>query len=116
MIYKLSTAIVLYVCTSLFSLTYAHGLVDAHIVEVRVDNNGKTIVTFDSDINHQPPACSGNNHRVMAFDATTEGGKAMLSLALTAHSTQKLVRGRGTGVCTVWNSIETVGYLVIKKV
>ena len=74
-------------------------------VDVRV--NGYFLVTLSSPMASQP-ACATNHVRVTG-DATTPGGKALLSaamLALSAHTTMALVQG--TGTCDQYSGYEAL--------
>lgn len=104
------------IATLLFSnLVFSHGVVLGYVTEVRVENNGKVLLTFDRDASGSPPACSSTRRRNMAFNLTDAGGEGMLSASLAAQASGNLLRGRGAGSCTTWSTIETALYVVMVK-
>ncbi|MGR6871046.1 hypothetical protein ACU6U9_01770 [Pseudomonas sp. HK3] len=73
--------------------------VDSTISYVRVDDNGHGLIQFTnaiigpSDCTH--PAWRGH----YSFDLKTEAGRAIYSLALTAHASNKKIKAYGKGQC-----------------
>ncbi|WP_146012457.1 hypothetical protein [Janthinobacterium sp. AD80] len=67
------------------SQAHAEGAIIGKVAEVRIDSDGKGLVTFVDVITGTPPACAiaGYNHS-MSFDAATAGGKAMYAMVLLA--------------------------------
>ncbi|WP_419227334.1 hypothetical protein [Alteromonas sp. OM2203] len=94
--------------------SHAHGIVEGYVTDVRVERNGKVLLTFDRNISSNPPACSADSRRNMAFNLTTIADSGMLSAALTAQSTRRLLRARGSGACESWGGIENALYLVVR--
>jgi hypothetical protein len=89
----------------LSSQSFAAGTITATVTSVRVDSNGKGLVTFAQAIGGTPPGCVvGAYASALAFDATTAGGKAVLALALTAKATGVTVSAFGLGTCAVYGS------------
>lgn len=86
----------------------ANGVANSFYVnQVRVDKNGHGYVSFAQPLQSTPPACvSSTWSSVLAFDATTAGGKAILALALTAKATGKPIWAQGTGQCTIYSQME----------
>jgi len=74
---------------------------------VRVDKDGKGFVRFSGQLIN-PSDCidetNGNFLSALAFDTTTEGGRAIMSLALAAKASDKLVYAKGTGNCTIYGN------------
>lgn len=106
--------IVLFVATLLFSnAAFCHGVVTGYVKEVRVENNGNVLVIFDRDAGGTPPECSATTKNNMAFNVTEPGGEGMLSVALAAQASGNLLRGRGSGRCSNWSTIETAVYVVM---
>lgn len=90
---------------------YAIGSVrNAKIETIRVDNDGRAMVFFDQEIAGTPPPCVHEAYkRALGFDASSEGGKAVLSMALTAKTTGSSVTAHGLGICGTYGGsvIET---------
>ena len=62
-----------------------------------------------------PPTCpSPLIANRFAIAATTDAGKAMISLLLTAQARGKRVSVYGTGNCNLWGDTESVSYLVVE--
>ncbi|WP_218419951.1 hypothetical protein [Alteromonas lipotrueae] len=93
---------------------FAHGVVEGYVIDVRVERNGKVLLTFDRDVGHNPPNCSASSRRNMAFNLSTVADSGMLSAALTAQSTHKILRARGSGACESWGGIENIFYVVVR--
>ncbi|HEY6528756.1 MAG TPA: hypothetical protein VIZ65_08675 [Cellvibrionaceae bacterium] len=69
-------------------------------------------VIFDAGVHNQKPACSiVGNH--WAFSLTSEDGKAMYAMLLTAAAQNKKVSVYGTGLCSAWPDRETPLYISI---
>lgn len=92
----------------------AHGVLEGYVVDVRVERNGKVLVTFDREAVNNPPECSSGARRNMAFNLVSTADSGMLSAVLTAQSTGKLLRARGTGACESWSGIENAFYVVVR--
>lgn len=76
---------------------------EAKITHIRVDNNGRAMIYFDKRLEGSPASCTHSAYRnVLAIDASTEGGKAVLSMALAAKTSQNLVTAYGYGFCGVY--------------
>lgn len=94
---------------------FAHGIVEGYVVDIRVERSGKVLLTFDRDVSHNPPECSASSRRNMALSLSTVADSGMLAAALTAQSTHKLLRARGSGVCESWSGIENAMYVVVRN-
>jgi hypothetical protein len=83
---------------------YASGQVtSSEIYRVRVDQTGKGYVEFKKNLSSSP-ACAQHVNR-LAFDANTEGGKAIYSLMLTAFAANKKITAYGNGTCKTYPSL-----------
>ncbi len=104
-----------FIFTAFFvSQVHAIGSVSlAKVVSVRVDNNGRAMIFFDKPIGGTPPSCVHSAYKsAFGIDAGSEGGKAVLSMALTAKATGSPVTVYGLGVCGVYGGsiVETWNY------
>ncbi|MBB5368383.1 MULTISPECIES: hypothetical protein [unclassified Janthinobacterium] len=97
------------------SPVHAEGAIIGKVVEVRIDFDGKGLVTFADTIVGTQPACAiaGYNHS-MSFDAATAGGKAMYAMALLAKSSDATVYGMGKGTCVTYGVVEDASILFLK--
>ena len=93
-----------FACTSVFAAGTADGF---RVQEIRIDDNGKGFVMFDQALTGERAACAGAFPKHLAFDTATSGGKSILSLALTAYSTQSKILARGTGDCGHMGVVES---------
>ena len=84
-------------------------------MDVRVDRTGIGYVTFDQDLVGTPPACASTRPREFSFDANFPPGKAILSLVLAAHATNKKIYAIGTGDCEEWGTVESWKLGIIKS-
>jgi uncharacterized membrane protein len=66
------------------------------------------------DSSHTKAECNSNSWS-FAFDASTDTGKNILSLALAAEMSKQIVVIGGTGLCTIQGSIEDLKYLYHKN-
>ena len=97
---------------SFCSLSYSFGSYTGKVNNVRVDRDGRGIIEFDGQISNQPAACRSSSYTAhMSFDASTEGGKAIYSMALMALATGKSISANGTGTCLDYTGIvESLSY------
>ena len=95
-------------------VAFSYGHYTGKVTEVRIDRDGRGIISFDGQIAHNPATCRTSPYfSHFSFDATTEGGKAIYSMAITAAATGKRVSAIGTGTCQDYNSlIESLRYWV----
>ena len=70
-------------------------------------------IYFDKAITN-PPSCHGASQR-MQIKTDNDTGKAILSLALTAFSTQKTVDIGGKGTCDIWSETEDMNVIIISN-
>lgn len=80
-----------------------------------VDGKQTCRVAFTGTVSGQA-ICSGSADELIV-NVASDGGKAMLSVALTALATDKNVIGVGTGMCSLWTTYprETMEMLYIVK-
>lgn len=79
----------------------------AEIIQVRVDRSGKGYIKFNSSLINTPASCIQSGYEnVLAFNTNEPGGRAILSLALSAHASGKKINATGTGSCAVYGVIE----------
>ncbi len=88
----------------LFSNVFANGkVINAKVTKIRVDGNGRAMIFFDQPIGGEPATCVHDAYKsALGVDASTEGGKAVLSLALAAKTTGSPVTVNGLGICGVY--------------
>jgi hypothetical protein len=83
----------------------AAGSVQGKVIDVRVDRGGQGMVTFDQQITGQQPGCVAAPYRnAFAFNVNTDGGKAILAVALAAKATGDTVIVYGTGACDTYGN------------
>ncbi len=74
-------------------------------------------VFFNENItNRESGSCYESSDNRMALDITTDGGKAMLSIALSAKASSQKVTAYGAKVCDVITPYETIDLLYIGDV
>lgn len=104
-------------CLLIPSLVSAKGL----IMETKVTGiycgiyNGANMCSlyFDKE-STTSPSCVGSKYKLrMQLNTTTEIGRAMLSLALTANASNKIVVVQGTGTCSIWPDTEDLNSIFI---
>ena len=98
-------------------LNAAGSVGNVKVVKIRVDLNGKAMIHFDSPIGGTPASCVHPAYQdAFGIDASTAGGKAVLSMALTAKATGAPVTVYGMGVCGIYGGtyIETWSYGVMQ--
>ncbi len=99
------------------SLVNAKGL----IMETKVTGiycgiyNGANMcsVYFDKESTTSPSCVASPYKFRMQLSTTTEIGRAMLSLALTANASNKTVVVQGTGACSIWPDTEDLNSIFI---
>ncbi|MES9880669.1 MAG: hypothetical protein ABW185_07290 [Sedimenticola sp.] len=114
----MSKIIIILLFTFITSNAFAFGSInDAKITKIRVDGNGHAMIFFDKDKTREPATCVHSAYvRAFGIDASTDGGKAVLSMALAAKATGTLVVAHGKGICGVYGGsvIETWDHGFIK--
>ncbi len=70
-------------------------------------------IYFNKTISDSPTCVQQSTNIRMQISTDTDVGKAMLSLALSANATGKLVKASGTGTCTVWPDTEDLNVIFI---
>lgn len=72
------------------SMSLGYGSVEGKVLDVRIDRDGRGIIKFDGPIEREPASCrvaAYSSH--FSFDASTDGGKAIYTMALAARVPQK---------------------------
>jgi hypothetical protein len=84
---------------------------------VRVDQDGKGMVVFDTQVSNSPTCINQAYNNAFAFDASTAGGKAILATALTAKAMSASMNVYGTGACAIYygNNVEDWYYGTINN-
>lgn len=96
------------VCLLIASPSFSYGLVvNAKVVEVRIDKEGKGMVFFDQLIGGDPATCVHPSYtNALAFDMNTAGGKGILAVALAAKAAGTTMTVYGTKTCTIYSVVE----------
>jgi len=71
-------------------------------------------IQFDKEVVNKD-ACHTINANRMQFKGDSSMGSSLLSIALTAQSTQKKVDIYSTGKCTVYSGLPDVQFIEIKN-
>ncbi|WP_422135465.1 hypothetical protein [Endozoicomonas sp. ALD040] len=105
-------SIVLLVFVSIISVeSFAKGVAEKfNVTAVRVDQSGKGYVVFDRDLIGQPAECITTYTNSLAFNTSTPGGQAILSLALAAKASGSPIKAVGTGKCDAYGVMEDWSY------
>lgn len=86
----------------------AYGTAHGYTVEnVRVDRSGKGYVKFTTALGGEPAACVSGHTSHFAFDTNTAGGRAILSLVLSAQASKKKIHAKGAGECDIYGVVES---------
>lgn len=115
------TKYTLFILTFLFLPNYAFSVghvIDAKITTVYCGYVGTyemCSVTFDKPIEDLDSCHTLTNSQRMQFKPDTAIGNAILSIALTAHATQKNVNVYSTGRCDIHDGLSDVNWITIKN-
>ena len=97
------------------SNSYAGAIGSGKITQIGGQLPGQSAIYFG--INPAPSsraACSTNNDYHFVIDPTTEAGKVLYSMLLTAKSTNKTIVVNGTGNCILGQPMEAVNYWIMQ--
>ncbi len=84
----------------------AAGVLAGKVITVRVDEDGRGVVTFDAAATGTPPACVTASYRAsLAFNLADPGGKGVLAMALAAKALGTPVVAYGTGNCNTYSAV-----------
>lgn len=85
---------------------------NAKVIQVRVDQDGRGIVTFDLPVTGTPPSCVNAAYiNALSFNSSTAGGKGILATLLLAKATGTNISAIGTGTCTFYSTnVEDFSY------
>jgi len=88
----------------IISQSHAIGHVsNVKVAKIRVDLDGRAMIFFSESIGGTPASCVHDAYKsAFGVDAATDGGKAVLSMALTAKTTGSLVTVYGMGGCGIY--------------
>lgn len=96
--------------TPMFSTVHSgatFGTVTGKVVKIRIDASGKGMIFFDKPIGGGTPSCAISHYAsALAIDASTDAGKAVLSLMTTAKVTESEVIAHGFGRCETYSVVE----------
>jgi hypothetical protein len=81
-------------------------------VVTRIYAHSGDVILFSAGSHQGKPACSTAADE-WAFSLTTQSGKAMYALLLTAYAEGKQVAVVGTGTCSAWGDRESPVYIYI---
>ena len=113
---KTITSLVLLYLFSAYAFGVGH-VINAKITTVYCGYPGTydmCSLTFSKPIESLDACHTLVNSQRMQFKPDTAIGKAILSIALTAHSTQKNVDVYSTGGCTIYTGLSDVNWITIK--
>ncbi len=108
------------ITTLLFILLPFQVSAEGHVIDAKINsvycqyNLNMCSVVFNKPIAGKDPCHTIDSNR-MQFRVDDPIGKALLSIALTANSTQKNVTIHSTGVCTIYNGLADLGRIEIKN-
>lgn len=87
---------------------FSVGNADMYEVDfVRVDKSGFGYVNFKTKLVGTPANCTQPGYEAaLAFNTNEAGGKAILSLVLSAQASGKKILARGSGACAVYGVME----------
>lgn len=90
-------------------------VVEAKVVQVRVDSDGKGMVIFDRSLTGTPPTCVIPTYSNALAFSNTSGGKTVMALALAAKASGGTITAYGLGVCRSYgNYVEDWDYGAVK--
>jgi hypothetical protein len=98
------------------STTLAGSVSNAKITQIYCgyyDGANMCSIYFDKALSDSP-TCHTKSRKRMQIKTDDDTGKAILSLALTAYSTQNIVDAGGKNTCTVWPDTEDMNVITIK--
>ncbi len=107
----LSRAVIAAILAALVSVSYADSSYVGKITKVHTGPTGNlAFIVLDQDQNGRPE-CANYPQYNYVFDISTDGGKATLSLALTAYTTGAEVYVGGSQSCNLWTGAEDLKWI-----
>ncbi len=106
--------VVAFMCLS--SIAQAKGVAyTATVLDVRIDYTGHGFIKFKDPLKDAYgstiPECTQEAYsNMLAFNVNTQGGKAVMAIALAAKASGKLVHGVGRGKCDIYGVMEDWEY------
>jgi len=87
---------------------------NVQVLSVRVDSDGRGIITFVANLGGSPPTCVISAYTAsVAVDTNTAGGKSAVATALAAKASGYSVTVYGLGTCSIYGSyVEDMNYMV----
>lgn len=85
--------------------TAAAGVIAGKVTTVRVDEDGRAIVTFDTYGTGTPTCVTAGFKASLAFNLQDPGGKGVLALLLFAKAQSTPVIAYGSGACNIYSGI-----------
>jgi hypothetical protein len=87
---------------------------NVQVLSVRVDSDGRGIITFSANLGGSPPSCVVSAYTAsVAIDTNTAGGKSAVATALASKALGYGVWVYGLGTCSIYGSYaEDMNYLV----
>ena len=107
--------LIFFIVLTLSQNSFSVGMANLYEVDfVRADKSGKGYVRFKTDLSSSPALCIQPGYESsLAFNTNEAGGKAILSLVLSAQASGRKIRANGTGACGIYGVMEdwTWGYI-----
>ena len=98
------------------AIASAGAVATAKVTSVRVESTGLGTVFFDKAITGSPACVPAGSPSRMSFDAKTDGGRAILSIALSAKTSERAVSATGTNSCVQYpTTVESVSNLTLEN-
>ena len=109
----LGTLACYWICSTALAAGAASGV---SVVNVRVDQDGRGVITFNAPLGNTPPSCVESVYASsLAFDANTAGGRSALAMFLTAKSLESVLTVYGLGTCSIYGGhVEDLNYGVMQ--
>ena len=90
------------IMTLSFSIN-AGSISNAKVTNVRIDQNGKGIVTFDKNVYGGASCVTASYLASLSFDTNTVGGQGLYASALAAKLNDNYVSAISSGTCGIFN-------------
>jgi len=87
---------------------------NVQVLSVRVDSDGRGVITFTANLGGSPAGCVVSAYTAsVAVDTNTAGGKSAVATAIAAKASGYSVWVYGLGTCTIYGSyVEDMNYIV----
>lgn len=116
-IHQISKTIILLLLLSIPNISYTRDLLGiTYLNEVSFKSATSCLVwVYGTSDSGAIPACAENGSSRLVFDMCTETGKAWLSIILTYQAQNKTMKIRGSGLCDLYSTTESVSYLRLSE-